>query len=165
MSISIRALAETDSVAELTELLHAAYAPLGQMGLNYTAVDQSADVTRSRIAGGECYVAVDGDMLIGTVLFRRHSGGCFWYEQAYVATIHQFAVLPGRQRHGIGLRLMDYVQSRAKALGAAEIALDTAEGATHLVEWYIRQGYRQVAIEQWRGKTYRSLILSKRLTA
>jgi len=39
------------------------------MGLNYTAIDQTPDVTRSRIAGGRCFVAVDAaDRVIGTVL-------------------------------------------------------------------------------------------------
>lgn len=48
----IRPFSATDSVAELTSLLHRAYARLAQMGLNYTAVDQSPDVTARRIEGG-----------------------------------------------------------------------------------------------------------------
>ena len=150
-------------MAELTALLHAAYAPLGQLGLNYTAVDQTEDVTRSRIAGGECYVAVDNGVLVGTLVLRRHGRGCAWYEQPHVAGISQFGVLPAYQRRGVGMQLMGTAQQRAKTLGATEIALDTSEKATHLVEWYHRLGYRQVGIEQWHGKTYRSVILSKPL--
>jgi hypothetical protein len=55
------------------------------------------------------------------------------------------------------------LEERACETGAEDIALHTAKGAVHLVHWYKRMGYRQVAIEQWRGKTYRSLILSKPL--
>ena len=43
--LQIRPLSSTDSITEITFLLHRAYARLGDMGLNYTAVDQSTDVT------------------------------------------------------------------------------------------------------------------------
>lgn len=165
MTIAIRVLAGRDSIAELTSLLHAAYAPLWELGFNYTAVDQSEDVTWRRIANGECYVAVDGEMMVGTILFRRHPRGCSWYEQPHVGAIHQLAVRPDFQKCGVGTKLMRFVESRAIAAGASELALDTAEGADHLVGWYTRMGFRQVAIEQWPGKTYRSLILSKELPA
>ena len=46
--IAIRALGPHDSIEELTALLHRSYAALGAMGLNYTAVDQTADVGRGR---------------------------------------------------------------------------------------------------------------------
>lgn len=164
MSLVIRALAETDSLAELTALLHAAYAQLGQLGFNYTAVDQGEDETRRRIAGGECYVACEDGRLIGTIMFYRNSKGHHpWYSRPDVATVGQFAVAPAFQKRGIGARLMALAEDRAVATGAAEIALDTSEGATHLIAWYTRLGYRRVAHAQWTGKTYRSVILSKAL--
>ena len=54
----IRELAATDSIVDMTTLLHAAYTRLGGIGFNYTAVDQTEDVTRSRIARGHCLVVV-----------------------------------------------------------------------------------------------------------
>jgi ribosomal protein S18 acetylase RimI-like enzyme len=163
VAITIRLLNPSDSIADLTALLHSAYSGLQKLGFNYTAVDQSEEVTRRRIDGGECYLAFDDDRLVGSILFRRRPRGCAWYEQLHVAAIHQFAVSPTIQRRGIGFELMRLSEQRARETGATELALDTAEGATHLVEWYKRLGYRKVAIEQWRGKTYRSLILSKQL--
>jgi len=47
--LRLRPLAPSDSIVELTLLLHRAYARLGAMGLNYTAVDQSPDVTARRL--------------------------------------------------------------------------------------------------------------------
>jgi len=163
MNVSIRAFTENDSVGELTILLHAAYAQLSALGFNYTAVDQSEDVTRSRIAGGECYVASDQGRIIGTILFCRQATGCPWYEQPHVSVVHQFGVLPTFQRLGVGTKLMAFVEDRAAATGAREIALDTSEGATHLIRWYERLGYRLVGHAQWYGKVYRSVILSKSL--
>ena len=51
-TISIRPIEPGDDVAALTDMLHRAYAVLGAMGLNYTAVDQTCEVTRERLAGG-----------------------------------------------------------------------------------------------------------------
>jgi len=163
MAIEIRLLQSTDSIADLTAMLHSAYAQLQRLGFNYTAVDQSEQTTLDRIAGGECYVALEAARIVGTILFRRHPRGCAWYEQPHVAAVHQFGVAPAAQRSGLGSKLMRLCEARAGETGASEIALDTAEGAAHLVSWYERLGYRPVAIEQWRGKTYRSLILSKYL--
>lgn len=68
--IRIRPLAESDSIADLTALLHRAYARLASMGLNYTAADQTAEITAKRIQGGSCFVAEVGAELVG----RRGSG-------------------------------------------------------------------------------------------
>ncbi|MGE4064138.1 MAG: GNAT family N-acetyltransferase [Rhodospirillaceae bacterium] len=77
--------------------------------------------------------------------------------------VGSLVVSPSRQRRGIGTALMAWSEERARSNGAKEIALDTSEGASHLIRWYTALGYREVDIVQWQGKTYRSLILSKTL--
>jgi len=166
LAVTIRPLAPQDSIEELTALLHRSYAVLGAMGLNYTAVDQTPEVTRHRIADGRCLMAVDAaDRVIGTVMFYPpgRTGGSPWFERPEVAKCGQFGVDPPFQKHGIGTRLAEAVEAEARAAHAKEIALDTAEPATHLIEWYGRRGYRFIEYAQWRGKRYRSVILSKSL--
>ncbi|WP_246665056.1 GNAT family N-acetyltransferase [Neorhizobium sp. P12A] len=63
----------------------------------------------------------------------------------------------------MGRQLLRKADELAIASGAAELALDTAEPATHLVEWYTRLGYRFIEHAQWSHTNYRSVILSKRL--
>jgi predicted N-acetyltransferase YhbS len=164
--IAIRAFGPDDNIEELTALLHRSYAALGARGLNYTAVDQTADVTQSRIGKGICLVAVErGERLVGTVLFQPSltATGSPWLERPDVAHLGQFGVEPRLQKQGLGARLMDTVEMRARESNAKEIALDTAEPATHLIAWYSRRGYRFIEYAQWRGKTYRSVIMSKTL--
>ena len=165
MELIVRELAPTDSIADLTAVLHAAYARLGGMGFNYTAVDQTEEVTRKRISRGLCLVATDNCALVGTIMFHApgQSAGCPCYERPDVATIGQFGVLPGRQGNGIGSRLLREAEKLAVASGATKLALDTSEGADHLVAWYEREGFRFVEHAQWEGKTYRSVIMSKQL--
>lgn len=163
--VDIRLLQDHDSIATLTSLLHRAYARLGRMGLNYTAVDQTPDTTARRIRGGTCFVATQGGELVGTILVQPTyaSNDCEYFTRAGVACAHQFAVDPGRQGAGIGRMLLQRAEDWARDHGFAELAMDTAEPATHLVDFYGRLGYVPVGWVQWTGKVYRSVVLSKPL--
>lgn len=163
----IRALQPSDSLSDLTALLHAAYGRLADMGLRYMATHQSEEVTRERVEQGTCLVAELNGRICGTILFRDPAGtkGCPWYDRSDVASLGQFAVDPKLQARGLGLQLMRKVENLAVTCGAAELALDTAEPATHLVEWYKRIGYRFIEHTQWSHTNYRSVILSKSLSA
>ena len=162
-AIELRPLAATDSISELTLLLRRAYARLAMMGLRYMATHQSDDVTSERVGQGECYVAVSDGALIGTIMFKpaARTGGSPWLDRPEVASLGQFAVAPDLQAHGLGARLMTLAETRAADTGAHEIALDTAEPATHLVAWYARRGYRLIEHAQWSHTNYRSVIMSR----
>ncbi|WP_296615636.1 GNAT family N-acetyltransferase [Sphingomonas sp.] len=162
-ALQIRPWQEDDNVAALTDLLHCAYARLGRLGFNYTAVDQSVAVTLERIRSGECIIALDGAGLCGTLLFKdcARTSGCAWYDRPDTASVSQFAVAPDRQGLGIGGALLGVAEQLARRAGAAELALDTAEGAHHLLGFYQRRGYRPVDSLGRDGKTYDSIVLSK----
>jgi predicted N-acetyltransferase YhbS len=149
----------------LTALLHRAYAGLAAQGLRYMATHQSDEVTRQRLSQGECFVAVADGTILGTILFKdaTRTRGCQWYDRSEVACLGQFAVEPSLQANGLGRRMIALAEHRATATGAREIALDTAEPATHLVGWYIRLGYRFIEHAQWSHTNYLSVILSKAL--
>jgi len=167
--ISIRPLGPDDSVEDLTALLHRAYAALGAQGWNFTAVDQTVEVTCQQLGEGTCLVAVDGDdRMVGTVIYNPPQvsyAGSPWLCRPDVAHLGRLGVEPSVQRGGIGAQLMAAAEAIARTDGAREIALDTAEPAVHLIEWYARCGYRFIEYVQWRGKRYRSVVMSKALCA
>ena len=153
-----------DSVEELTELLHRSYAPLAAAGFRYYATHQSAEETRERCERGESYVALIDERIVGTVtLYDTHPEDVPWYSRPDVGHFGQFGVEPSLQQRGIGRQLLRLVEDRARKLGLRELALDTAEGARHLVEWYEREGYRIVAHHSWNVTNYRSVIMSRTL--
>jgi GNAT superfamily N-acetyltransferase len=164
--VLIRDIRSGDSLDELTLVIHAAYKRLGDLGLNYTAVDQDASVTRRRAERGRCLVAEIEGTLVGTVTWYGPGDGrgCDWYRRPEVAVFGQLAVSPDHQRRGIGSNLIAEVERQACQAGALELALDTAEPARHLVDFYAAIGFRIVERVQWPGKTYRSVIMSKSLT-
>lgn len=161
----IRLFAASDSLVELTELLHEAYRALAGQGMRFVASHQDEQVTARRIATGECYLAFVEGLLVGTVTLddAERSTGCPWYDRADVASFHQFGVRPGWQGRGIGSRLLGHIEQRAIQQGAAELALDTAEPAHALINFYMRRGYRFIEYVRWSTVNYRSVVLSKRL--
>ena len=178
--LPIRRIEANDSIADLTALLHRAYAPLAAAGMRFLASHQDEAMTRERVANGECYVAVlaggkkgggDGESaagrIVGTVVFIPPwvPDKCAYYSRPEVAWFQQFAVEPEFQRRGVGARLMDVVEARAAQTGAAEIALDTSERATRLIAYYRRRGYEIVDYAQWDVTNYRSVIMRKCLSA
>lgn len=159
----IRPISESDSITELTELLHRAYARLAAMGLRFVATYQDEATTRERISWGECYIAeLDGKM-VGTISFMPQAGGSDWLDQPGIACFGQFAVEPALQSTGIGAAMLARVEARAKEIGARELALDTSEKALHLIDYYARRGFRHIETVQWEVTNYRSVIMSKTL--
>lgn len=62
--VEIRDLRESDSIGDLTALLHRAYKRLLDMGFRYKATTQTEQDTRERISGGVCLVAVLGGRIV-----------------------------------------------------------------------------------------------------
>ncbi|MBX3390233.1 MAG: GNAT family N-acetyltransferase [Phycisphaeraceae bacterium] len=173
-NITTRRLAPSDSIVEMTKLLHRAYAKQVALGLQPLAGRQTAEVTEQRVFSGECYVAVDhaagvqtrtGQKLVGTILFHEveESQGPPWFGKPEVASFSQLAVDPDYQGCGIGRMLMDMVEKRARETGAKELALSMAEPDRELYDFYIRRGYRFIEHWKWPYTNYRSAILSKLL--
>ena len=155
------------SVADLTELLHRAYAPLAAQGLRYLASHQDEAMTLERFTdrGAEGYIAAVGSRVAGTITLVPPSADkeVEWYRRPEVMSFEQFAVDPDLQGQGIGARLLDHAEARARALGATELACDTSEHAQELIGTYTRRGYRIVGRADWDITNYQSVVLSLRL--
>ncbi len=166
-NFTIRELRPEDSIPGITALLHEAYAQWGTKGLKFMATWQDDATTARRLHAGISFVAEQEGKIAGVVTLRSpHAAStCPWYSQPGVWTFGQFAVRPALQRHGLGSRLLDWVEERASVLGGKELALDTAEPATQLVEWYQRLGFRFIQHHQWEETNYRSVVLSKSLNS
>ena len=162
---TIRLLSETDSIEELTLLIHKAYRQLADLGFQYVGTNQSVDITRKRISHGECYVALINDEIVGTVVLNlpKNTADNDWYDLPDVTSFSQFAVDPAFQKQGIGHQLLGFIERRAVELGVSELACDTAEGATHLIALYKNRGFREVSKADWSMTNYQSVILSKSL--
>jgi GNAT superfamily N-acetyltransferase len=167
--IVIRRLVPTDSMEELTTLLHRAYREQVEMGLRPLAGRQDPETTRKRTSNGECYLAVQTvagmPKIVGTILFHEveDAKGPPWFQRKDVDSFSQFGVDPDVQGKGIGQLLLTRVEQRAAECGALELGLSMAEPDTNLMAFYVRRGYRFIEHWQWPYTNYRSAILSKTL--
>jgi len=163
--ILYRYLSPGDDVEAITELLHEAYSPLREAGMNFLAGRQTPSVTKTRLAKGETIVALAGREIVGIVTLADASAtqGSPLYNRPDVASFGQFAVKPAYQHRGIGSTLLELVEQRAREKGVAELALDTSERATDLIAFYESRGYKFVEYVQWDVTNYRSKVFSKRL--
>jgi GNAT superfamily N-acetyltransferase len=164
MKINIRPYSETDSISELTSLLHRAYKRLADMGLHFVATYISDEDAKELIDRGECFVAELDGKIIGTILlYAKGKNSPEFYKRDDVAVFGKFAVDPLYQNQGIGGMLMDYIEQYVKSKGIKELALDTAEQAAHLIEYYKKRGFRFIGYQKWSVVNYRSVMMSKSL--
>lgn len=168
--VTVRRYLIDDPVSEITELLHRAYAPQIEMGLQPLAGRQDDKTTLDRVLNSECYLATiagEGprERIVGIILLNEHERVAFpaFFLRPGVAHFAMFGVEPGLQKLGIGRRLLGHIEERARELGAPELALSMAEPDTNLRAYYDKRGYRFIEHWQWPYTNYRSCILSKAL--
>jgi GNAT superfamily N-acetyltransferase len=163
-NIIIRRFSETDSISELTGLLHRAYKRLADMGLYFVATYISDEDAKHLIEEGECFVAELDGKLIGTILlYAKGKHNPPLYLRDDVRVFGKFAVEPDCQKYGIGNMLMKYIEDYVKSKGAKILALDTAEQAQHLIDYYSKRGYAFYGYHKWSVVNYRSVIMCKEL--
>lgn len=163
--VSIRPFEKSDSIELLTDLLHRAYQPLAEMGLRFLATHQDFEMTSRRVETGTCLLAVVDGRIVGTITYYDpdHTKGSPWLDRDDIAHFGQLAVEHEFQGRGIGCLLIDRAEAIARERGVSELALDTAEPAKHLIEWYTRLGYRFIEYVQWEVTNYRSVVMSKKI--
>lgn len=162
-AIQIRRLAPTDSLDDITALLHRAFEPLGRIGLACRCVDQPVAVTQQRLAAGDACIALAGDRIVGTITVCHGSAQAEakHYRRADVASVHQLAVDPAFQGQSIGKALLQVAAMWAREQGLSELALDTPMRASHLIDYYLARGFRIVETLQAAGRDYRSVVMAK----
>ncbi|MEI7984932.1 MAG: GNAT family N-acetyltransferase [Armatimonadota bacterium] len=167
MEFTIRPWSGTDSVEEITEMLHLAYGELARQGMNYNASHQPPAQTLERLQAGDSFVAVESDsgVIVGTITLYhvKSTNHHQYYRRPGLVYFGQFGVRPDYQGFGIAKRLYQTVEDHARATGATEIALDTAETAHDLIAMYRRWGFEIVDTADWDSTNYISVIMSKPL--
>ncbi len=168
--VAVRRYLIDDPIADVTGLLHRAYVPQMEMGLQPLAGRQDDKTTLGRVLASECYLAVlpgeseaARERIIAVILLNEHERVAFpeFFLRPGIAHFAMFGIEPRLQGLGIGRRLLDHCEHRARELGSAELALSMAEPDTELRAYYDKRGYRFIESWQWPYTNYQSCILSK----
>jgi ribosomal protein S18 acetylase RimI-like enzyme len=103
---------------------------------------------------GEFVVAVDGERIVGMGALRSMS--------ETMGEIKRMRVHPDFQRRGIGQRIYDILEARARELGYTALWLDTTENLHGAIRLYTKNGFREVERKPWRQ--LEMLFFEKRLS-
>jgi GNAT superfamily N-acetyltransferase len=155
-----------DDLAELTELIHAAYAPHAASGLRYWATHQTVEDTAKRFAAGHGFVGILNGSVVATVTLQEPSPNTRVPLLAEQGTwsFGQFAVAPIHKGKGLGRQIHDFATSFALKRGCRRMALHTAQPASALIAMYRSWGYAEVGTCDWRPHTnYLSVLMTKEL--
>lgn len=162
-NFAIRRFNSTDSLEDVTQLLHRAFAPMAMLGANCQCVDQPSSTTRERMARGDCLVAVADRRIVGTLTMEAcdPASPVAHYRTPGTASLHQFAVDPAYQGAGVGRALLKVATLWARTRQFGAIALDTPALALDVRAFYAHQGFRLVQVARLAGRGYDSAVMSK----
>jgi GNAT superfamily N-acetyltransferase len=163
IDFAIRRLRSCDSLDTLTHLLHRAFEDLARRGIECQCATQPANLTNDRVRRGECFIAVSGGRMIGTVTLEHPdpSSAIEAYRDATTASVHQLAVDPASQGAGVGGALIACAGAWAGARRYERLALDTPQGASREVAWYFGRGFDLVQTVHVPGRRYASVVLTR----
>jgi len=165
--IQIREYLPSDSVSEITKLLHKSYAKLAAMGLIYLAAHQDDETTARRLAKGKTFIAIINNQIIGTISIYgpNKASSVPIYRQDGVFHFGQFAVDPAYQGNGLGRRLYQAIENYCLSQNGTIMALDTSEKAHNLISIYEKWGFKTVAKTKWKTTNFTSVIMTKPVLA
>lgn len=161
--IIIRPYHPPDSISEITQLLHKAYARMAEQGMLYVASHQDDQTTEKRLTKGTSFIAIKDNAIVGTISVYGPSkeSKVPFYRQEGIYHFGQYAVDPALQGAGLGKRLYQTVEDHCRANNVKTLALDTAETASQLIDMYHRWGFKVVDRVKWDVTNYHSVIMAK----
>lgn len=127
-------------MAQLRSLASAAYLPYVPR-IGRPPAPLSADYA-AIVARGEASVAVRAGQIIGMIVLVA---------EADYLLLENVAVLPAEQGRGVGTRLLEFAEARARELGLPAIRLYTNEAMTENLAYYRRRGYAETHRATERG--------------
>lgn len=139
--------ADAPAVHDLTQRAYAHY--VERIGGRPGPMD---DDHAEQVRQGQVHVAEDGEIAGILVLVREP-------DHLLIANV---AVDPGRQRQGIGRRLLDFAESRAREEGMPELRLYTHVRMTENIALYARLGYVETHRRSEHG--FERVFMTKPLT-
>jgi ribosomal protein S18 acetylase RimI-like enzyme len=126
---------DADSITQLINLAYAVEA----FFVEGPRIDRE-EVT-GKIRAGHFFAAVsDSAELVGCISYQELD------DRAYFGLL---AVAPTARGLGLGRRMIEFVEQRARDAGLTCMTLRTVDLRTELPPWYQRQGYQQVGEERF----------------
>ncbi|GAA0560698.1 GNAT family N-acetyltransferase [Paractinoplanes ferrugineus] len=106
------------------------------------------------VAEGRCRVVEDHGRIVGVLQCATHPG---------FLEVETLAVATEAQGRGVGSKLLEYAEDRARELGRPEVRLCTNEAMTENLTYYARRGFTETGRGTQHG--YRRVFFAKPVPA
>ncbi|MFI6167045.1 GNAT family N-acetyltransferase [Nocardia sp. NPDC051052] len=137
--------ARADETALVLDILAEAAAWLHNRGIHQWPERFPAESTRSQIEARTLMLAEAGPVVATFVMVRN---GDYWTDGHKALHVSRLAVRRSAAGQGVGYRILDWVQARARIAGMSRIRLATARDNLALRAYYEAAGFRHVADPQ-----------------
>ena len=144
-------LADDADVARIRMIVMAAYEHYVPR-IGRAPAPMSADYAHA-VRSRQAWAAVQDGEIAGLVILVPQPGHLL---------LENVAVLPAAQGRGVGARLMNLAEDRARSLNLPEIQLYTHEAMTENLAYYLRHGYVETRRAEQDG--FRRVFFRKHLT-
>jgi ribosomal protein S18 acetylase RimI-like enzyme len=135
-SLVIVRRATVDDAPAIASVFRGAFAPYEQLYTAdaFAATVPDADMISARLDEGPVWVALDGEVIVGTVGAVLKDGGAY---------VRSMAILPDARGHGLGAQLLGQAERLARQHGLSRLFLSTTPFLTEAIRLYERQGFRR----------------------
>ncbi|MCR5183154.1 MAG: GNAT family N-acetyltransferase [Opitutales bacterium] len=139
---------------EIASLSRDAYREHLEKNINFAATKRTADDIRRIGKGAFLSYAVEGDKIVGCVVFHIN-------REKKTAHGENYAVSPAFKGQKIGMRLAESLCRFLAEEGIDVYKLDTSTKTPHVINFHKKYGCKIVGMASWPNTNYYSVILRK----
>ena len=141
-------LARPDELGEVGRLTGEVYVGEGYIATTDDYVHQLADADR-RSREAELWVAVEGDVVLGTVTFCPLGSAYREIGRDDEGEFRMLAVAAAARGRGVGRTLVEHCLARSRDLGYAGVRISTMDRMTDAHRVYERLGFARSPADDW----------------
>lgn len=135
--------AELDRVRAITRAAYAEFAEVMAPSA-WNAFRGAMESALRMDTAAECIVAMDGDEMLGSVLFFPAGLDAYGDGPLAEPEFRLLAVAPAARGRGVGRMLIEACVARARAMGSTELGLHTSKSFRAAVAIYEKMGFERV---------------------
>ena len=146
---------------EIHDVLWAAHAENRKAGLNMKAPCLPGSQMEALVGeNGHCFVALDGEKVIGTCSFKIETRNNWYVHQQPIAYCMLAGILPEYRGKGVYSQLLSLREQHIRQLHIKLMEMNTAEHNTAVQEALLKKGWRRVDFISLKSPHY-SVVMAK----
>ena len=164
MNIKIQAKPETVSWEEIRQVIWESHKENRERGLHMRYPSLSGEEMKEVVGDdGQCFVAMDGDKVVGTCSYTLKNRKSWYGKNGPVAYLLLAAILPEYHGRGIYSRLLACREQSILNAGINTLEMDTAEKNKHVRRILRSHGFMPVELRAYPYGNHYSVVMIKEL--